>query len=224
MEREQAIIAKIKEQGLLPLFYHDDTAVCISVVSSLYKAGVRCVEFTNRGIHALENFTALVKERDLIFPGLLMGIGTIKSGDDATKFINAGADFLISPVFDSGVCDVAYMHKVLWIPGCMTPTEIHVAEQAGCRLIKLFPGNVLGPGYVDAIASLFRGLDFVVTGGVEPNEENISAWFTSGVVGVGMGSKLISKAVLQNKNYDKLREDTTTIISIIGKIRKSLGR
>jgi 2-dehydro-3-deoxyphosphogluconate aldolase / (4S)-4-hydroxy-2-oxoglutarate aldolase len=220
MEREQDVINKIKQQALLPLYYHNDASVCINVLKALYESGIRSVEFTNRGTQAFENFKTLVNERDASMPGLLLGIGTIKTGDDATKFINSGADFLVSPVFDTSVCDVAYMNKILWIPGCMTPTEIHVAEQAGCRLIKLFPGNVLGPGYVEAILPLFKGLDFVVTGGVDLTEESIGAWFKSGVAAVGMGSKLISKTVLQNKTFDDLRKNTAAVMNIIATLNK----
>jgi 2-dehydro-3-deoxyphosphogluconate aldolase / (4S)-4-hydroxy-2-oxoglutarate aldolase len=215
------IIQIIKEQGLLPLFYHNDTAVCIETVKSLYEAGVRCIEFINRGNKALENFMQLVKERNNSMKELLLGIGTIKNGDEATAFINAGADFLVSPVFDSSVCDVAYLNKVLWIPGCMTPTEIHAAEKARCSLIKLFPGNVLGPGFVEAIKPLFTGLDFIVTGGVDTTKENIKAWFKSGVSGVGMGSKLITKDILQNGNYEELKEKTKEVIAIINNIIKA---
>lgn len=220
MEREQTVINTIKDQSFLPLFYHDDPIVCTDILKTLYDCGVKCVEFTNRGNQALVNFKALIKERDAFMPGLLLGIGTIKTTDDATKFIEAGADFLVSPIFDSGVCDVAYMNKVMWIPGCMTPTEIHVAEQAGCRLIKLFPGNVLGPGYVEAIMPLFKGLDFVVTGGVDNTEESMRAWFNSGVVAVGMGSKLISKTLLQNKAFDDLKKSTAVLMNIIAELKK----
>lgn len=218
MNNEQSVINKIRQQKLLPLFYHADTAVCIAIVKSLYEAGVRCIEFTNRGSKALENFIKLVKEKNNSMQELLLGIGTIKNSDDATAFINAGADFLVSPVFDSGVCDVAYLHKVLWIPGCMTPTEIHEAQKAGCSVIKLFPGNVLGPGYAEAIMPLFSGLDFIVTGGVDTTEENIKAWFKSGVCGVGMGSKLITKDILENKDYERLKVKTAEVISIIRKL------
>jgi 2-dehydro-3-deoxyphosphogluconate aldolase / (4S)-4-hydroxy-2-oxoglutarate aldolase len=220
MEREQVAITSIKAQGILPLFYHSDAATCLQVVKVMYESGIRCIEFTNRGTSAIDNFKLLVKERDNSMPGLLLGIGTIKTGDEASKFIAAGADFLISPVFDSSVCDVAYMHKILWVPGCMTPTEIHVAQQAGCRLIKLFPGNVLGPGFVEAILPLFTGLDFVVTGGVDTTAENITAWFKSGVAGVGLGSKLISKAILQQKAYDELRINTKAVLHIIAQLKK----
>lgn len=218
MEREAALINQIKTEGMLPLFYHDDVTVCENVLQALYNGGVRCVEFTNRGVHALPNFKHLISLKSTM-PGLILGIGTIKTPQDATSFIEAGADFLISPCFDASVADVAYMHKVLWIPGCMTPTEIHVAQKSGATLVKLFPGNILGPGFVEAIKSLFTGVDFIVTGGVEPTEQNMGAWFKAGVSGVGLGSKLITKDVLANKNYKQLETQTIQLVQLIKKVQ-----
>ncbi|MBY0477437.1 MAG: bifunctional 4-hydroxy-2-oxoglutarate aldolase/2-dehydro-3-deoxy-phosphogluconate aldolase [Chitinophagaceae bacterium] len=220
MEREVFIQQEIKKQGVLPLFYHDDLTVCTAVTKALYAAGIRCIEFTNRGTKALANFSALLKERKASWPDLLLGIGTIKTADDAEKFVKAGADFLISPIFDAAVCDVAYLHKVLWIPGCMTVTEIHVAQQAGCKLVKLFPGNVLQPAFAEAIMPLFNGIDFVVTGGVDATEQSISSWFKAGVTGVGLGSKLISKTILEQADYPALQKNTEDVLTIIQKIRK----
>lgn len=219
MEREQQIIKQIKDAALLPLFYHDDEMLCVEVVAALYGAGIRCVEFTNRGQQALKNFRHLVKHRDTAMKDLLLATGTIKTADQAKQFIDAGADFLISPFFDAAVCDEAYMQKIFWIPGCMTPSEIHVAEQAGCNMIKLFPGNVLGQGFVEAILPLFPDMDFVVTGGVDTTEANIRSWFNAGVAGVGLGSKLISKDLLQKRDFAALQEKTKEIISIIQKIK-----
>jgi len=218
MEREAFLINQIKSGGMLPLFYHDEVAICENVLRALYQGGVKCVEFTNRGIHALPNFKHLVSLKPSM-PNLILGIGTIKTPQDASAFIEAGADFLISPCYDASVADVAYMHKTLWIPGCMTPTEIHIAQKSGASLIKLFPGNVLGPGYVEAIQSLFNGIEFIVTGGVEPNEQNIGAWFKAGVVGVGLGSKLITKELLANKDFAQLETQTKMLVQLIKKVQ-----
>ena len=221
MEREDQQIQQLNRIGLLPLYYHDDVNVCVSVATALYDAGANFIEFTNRGPKALENFKALVRLRDEKMKGLLLAVGTIKTGSEAQKFLDAGADFLISPVFDSSVCDTAYLNKTLWIPGCTTPTEIHVAQQAGCKMVKLFPGNMLGPGFVEAIMPLFSGIDFAVTGGVEATEENIGAWFRSGAKVVGMGSKLLTKDILKNGDYDGLKAKTGEVLSIIKKIRSA---
>ncbi len=219
MEREEDIINQICNGGLLPLFYHDDITVCKNVVQALYNGGIRCIEFTNRGKNALINFTQLIAFKSE-FPGLLLGIGTIKTSEQATSFINAGADFLVSPIFDTAVADIAYMQKIAWIPGCMTPTEIHVAQQAGCKLIKLFPGNVLGPGFVEAIMPLFSGLRFVVTGGVDVTKESLEKWINSGVEGVGLGSKLITLSILANGEYKQLTSTTSTVVEIMQQLKQ----
>jgi len=221
MEREEEIINQICIGGLLPLFYHDDTTVCKNIVQALYNGGVRCIEFTNRGKNALVNFTQLITfKKD--FPGLLLGIGTIKTSEQATAFIEAGADFLVSPIFDTAVADVAYIQKIAWIPGCMTPTEIHVAQQAGCKLIKLFPGNVLGPGYVEAIMPLFSGIRFVVTGGVDITKESLEKWIKSGVEGVGLGSKLITKSILENGDYHQLTSTTSSVVAMMQQLKQKI--
>jgi 2-dehydro-3-deoxyphosphogluconate aldolase/(4S)-4-hydroxy-2-oxoglutarate aldolase len=217
MERESYIIEALQKQGFLPLFYHADKSTCLEVTKLLYNTGVRAIEFTNRGENAFENFLALVEGKKTSMPDLLLGVGTIRTAEQATRYIEAGADFLVSPVFDSSVADIAYMQKVLWIPGCMTPTEIHVAETAGCKLVKLFPGNVLGPGFVSAIKELFPAMLFMPTGGVEVEEENIRAWFDAGVCAVGLGSKLISKKDLDEKKYEKIGRKTAEAMAIIGK-------
>ena len=219
MQTENFIINKIKEQGILPLFYNDDAATSLSITRALYDAGLRCIEFTNRGANAFQNFSEMVKLRDQSLPGLLLGIGTIKTAEDANKFLNVGADFLVSPVFDSSICDVAYINKVPWIPGVMTPTEIHVAQQAGCNLVKVFPGNVLQPSFVEAVLPLFSGIDFIVTGGVDSTEESIKAWFKSGVAAIGIGGKLITKEILAQGNFEALKNKTVEVMNIIQSVR-----
>jgi len=220
MDSHQSIIERIKEQGLLPLFYHADKEICLAVANALYAAGVRTIEFTNRGEHALENFKALKAARDSRMKDLLLAVGTIRNANDANSFMDAGADFLISPFFDADVADAAYIRKILWIPGCMTPTEIHVAENAGCTIVKLFPGNVLKPSFVQAIKELFPAIDLMPTGGVETDKENLKEWFDAGVCAVGMGSRLISKKLLQEKDFETIEKDTRKVLKRIAAIKK----
>ncbi|KOS05612.1 ketohydroxyglutarate aldolase [Flavobacterium akiainvivens] len=215
---KNAIITTIKEQGLLPLYYNDNPEVCVQVARALYRAGVRCIEFTNRGPQALPNFEALVNERANM-PGLLLGVGTIAIAEEAEAFTKAGADFLVSPFFDEGVSRFASDNNILWMPGCMTPTEIHTARLAGCSAIKLFPGNVLQPGFLQAIKPLFKGLDFMVTGGVQATEESLAAWLGSGAAAVGMGSNLITAAVTTTGDYVTLEANTTTVLGLINTIK-----
>lgn len=218
MDKRDAIIVKLKMQGLMPLFFHADENVSIDVMKALYKAGVRLIEYTNRGETALNNFTAMKDVAEKNYPDLFLGAGTIRDEKTAAQFINAGADFLVSPAFVENVFEITTRNKILWIPGCMTPTEILKAENIGLSLVKLFPGNVLGPGYVQAIKDIFPAMSFMPTGGVDTTGENLKEWFNTGVCAVGMGSKLISKEILEQKNYEKISTQAALILDIIKSI------
>jgi 2-dehydro-3-deoxyphosphogluconate aldolase / (4S)-4-hydroxy-2-oxoglutarate aldolase len=212
MEREEYLISRIESQRVLPLFYHANEQKCLALVEALYDAGIRVIEFVNRGADALPHFAAIRAKRDTHWKDLILGVGTILSAEQARQFIAAGADFLVSPVVDPAIADEAYMQKVLWIPGCMTPTEIHEAVKAGCRLVKLFPGAVLGPSFVSAVRELFPTVKMMPTGGVQLNQTNIQEWFNSGVVAVGMGSQLLSKATMASDDLGPLRKQTELLL------------
>ena len=214
MTNNKQIIEQIKSDGLMPLFYHDDETTCVSITQALYKGGARIIEFTNRGKNALQNFKALIAERNNSMPDLLLAIGTIHTAAEAAAFIDAGADMLVSPFFDAGVLSVAQRHDKTWIPGCMTATEIHVAQQSGCELVKIFSGNILTPAFVATVKPLFTKMDFVVTGGVDATAENITSWFAAGVCAVGMGGNLISKKMMEQKDYAGIEKLTTEILHI----------
>jgi 2-dehydro-3-deoxyphosphogluconate aldolase/(4S)-4-hydroxy-2-oxoglutarate aldolase len=191
----------LRQQRLLPLFYHDDPEVCLAVVNALYAAGFQTVEFTNRGEQALPNFRLLLKEVARSMPGMRLGVGTVKTARQAEVFIEAGAGYIVAPNMNTQVGALAAQAGLDWIPGCMTPTEIVAAEEAGAGIVKIFPGNLLGPAYLSSIADLFPGLQFVVTGGVDVARENLDSWFRTGVLALGLGSKLISKEGLAAKDY-----------------------
>ena len=219
MAKNENIISKIKLQGMLPLFYHPDVEVTRSAVHALYDAGVRVIEYTNRGESALDNFKNLVKHRNKNWKDLLLGAGTIKTSKDAKAYIRAGADFIISPGIIEEVAVRAKDAGVLYVPGCMTPTEIILAESLGATLVKIFPGNLLGPSFVSSIRELFPGVEFMPTGGVEAEGNNLKAWFQAGVVAVGMGSKLISKSLVDNKDYERIKSLTVEALELVKRVR-----
>jgi 2-dehydro-3-deoxyphosphogluconate aldolase / (4S)-4-hydroxy-2-oxoglutarate aldolase len=219
MKNQQDILGQIQQQKMLPLYFHKDATVSINILKALYAAGIKAVEYTNRGAEAVENFKALRKVVSESMPGMLLGIGTVKTIEDAQQFISAGADFIISPVVYPPVAKVVQDAGLLWIPGCLTPTEVFTAEMNGAKMVKIFPGSVVGPSYIAAIKELFPGLLFMPTGGVDTTAENIKEWFDAGVIAVGMGSKLISKAVLQNQEYDKLTQQTKAVLEILNNIK-----
>lgn len=220
MSSQQDIIGQITQQKMLPLYFHSDKEVSINILKALYAAGIKAVEYTNRGVEAVENFKALRAVVNESMPGMKLGIGTVKTTADAENFIKTGADFIISPVVYPPVARVVEEAGLLWIPGCLTPTEIFTAEMNGAKMVKIFPGSVVGPSYISAIKELFPGLLFMPTGGVDTTAENIKEWFNSGVCAVGMGSKLISKSILQNKEYEKLTLLTKQVIEVINTLNK----
>lgn len=208
MNDKKVILQTIIGQGILPLFYWESPSVCLEVMRTLYRAGVRAIEYTNRGTAALANFTMLKETLGVEAPDLYLGIGTIKSAAEAKAFIKAGADFIIAPIVSPEVAAVAAESEMLWIPGCMTPTEIYTAQQLKAAAIKIFPANIVGPEFISSIRELFQDQVFIPTGGVEIDEDNVRAWFKAGVKAVGFGSRLISKDILKTENYDLLYENT----------------
>ncbi|WP_109694029.1 bifunctional 4-hydroxy-2-oxoglutarate aldolase/2-dehydro-3-deoxy-phosphogluconate aldolase [Chitinophaga deserti] len=207
MKTQPDIIVKaFEDTKVIPVFYHEDPEVCAEVMKACYAGGIRVFEFTNRGEGTRQNFAHLRDLKTATMPDMQLGIGTIKNAADAKTFTDMGADFIVCPVVDPETAAYCKAAGILWIPGCMTPTEISIAEKNGAPLVKLFPGSALGPDYVKAIKPLFPGLKFMPTGGVEPEIANLKAWFGAGVVCVGMGSNLIPKDILSKKDWSGLAE------------------
>ncbi|WP_129715035.1 bifunctional 4-hydroxy-2-oxoglutarate aldolase/2-dehydro-3-deoxy-phosphogluconate aldolase [Pedobacter sp. SYP-B3415] len=202
----------ILQLPVIPVYYHDNPDTCADTVRACYRGGIRTFEFTNRGDAAAANFSALLKLRASEMPDLKLGIGTIKTPAEAERFIELGADFIVSPIVNREVAAVAAQSGSLWIPGCMTPTEIALAEDLGASLVKLFPGDTLGPGFLKAIKPLFKSLRFMPTGGVEPTEESITRWFDAGVSAVGLGSKLFANL---DGGYEVLENRCRTVLSYL---------
>jgi len=219
MNSKDRLLALIPEQGVLPLYFYKDSDVSIEVLKALYKAGIRAVEYINRGEAALQNFKKMRIVCDTELKGMYLGIGTIKNGGMAQTFIDAGADYIICPGLIDEVAQVADKNGMLWVPGCMTPSEIIRAENLGAKMIKLFPGNILGPGFMSAIKELFPGLLFMPTGGVDLDKENIAGWFKAGVCAVGMGSKLISKSLLEQTDYAKIEALTRQAMDLVNTVK-----
>jgi 2-dehydro-3-deoxyphosphogluconate aldolase / (4S)-4-hydroxy-2-oxoglutarate aldolase len=220
MSNTKKITDAIVSQGMLPLYFNSSEEISLDVLKTIYKAGIKAVEYTNRGDAALSNFKKMVELRNAGMPGLLLGVGTIKNLQHATDYIDAGADFLVSPGFVPDVAAMCVENDIFYAPGCMTPTEIIAAENAGIKFIKLFPGNMLGPEFLTTIKDIFPKLLFMPTGGVDTTKENIEGWFKAGVCAVGMGSKLISKKLMEAKDYTTIETETKKVLELIQSIKK----
>jgi 2-dehydro-3-deoxyphosphogluconate aldolase/(4S)-4-hydroxy-2-oxoglutarate aldolase len=218
MDKRSELSNLVIEQGIMPLYYSDDTSVSIEVMRALYNAGIKTTEYANRGEQALKNFKEMRKAVDAEMPGMVLGIGTVKNGESTQTYIDEGAEFIVCPGTIESVIETSNKNQILCIPGCMTPTEIIQAEALGCKMIKLFPANTLGPGYIDAVQAVFSDIKFMPTGGIELNEANLRAWFKSGVIAVG-GSKMITKAIMENHQYEELTAIATDVFKLIQSIK-----
>ena len=181
---------KIRQSPIVPLFTHSDAAFAKKTVAACYEGGVRVFEYTNRAASAASVFSELVPFIRENLPDMAIGIGTIYNGEQASYFADLGCDFIIQPVIDAGVAAVCIENNMAWIPGAMTLTEIYTARQLGADIIKIFPANIVGPAFIQAIRGPMPDVKVMATGGVEPNGANLHSWFSAGAHCVGMGSQL----------------------------------
>lgn len=216
---KQHILSTIKETGFVPLLSHNDSTQAQRAMEAAYRGGVRAFEYTNRQSNSFEVFTHLLKVAETL-PGLTLGIGTIMDGATTEKFIQEGAHFIISPILKPEMATVCHAHNTLWVPGCATLTEIVTAKEQGAELIKLFPGSVLGPGFVKAIMPVVPDLQLMITGGVEPTEKSISAWFGAGATCVGLGSQLFTKEVFEKKDWIRIEETVRYVLDVIKRVKQ----
>lgn len=209
----------MKEQGMVPLFYHADIALGKKILKACYDGGARLLEFTARGDFAFDVFFELNKYAIKDLPGMVMGVGSITDAAAASLFMQMGANFIVTPSLREDIATVCNRRKVLWSPGCGSLTEINNAEELGCEIVKLFPGATYGPGFVKAIKGPQPWTSVMPTGGVSTDESNLKGWFDAGVTCVGMGSKLISKEILKNKDYAGLEKTVRETLALIKKLR-----
>ena len=212
----------MKETGMIPLFFSNDLELSKNILKACYNGGARLMEFTARGDFAHEVFGELTKYAIKELPGMIMGVGSVTDAAAASLYMALGANFIVTPVLREDIAIVCNRRKVLWSPGCGTLTEITRAEELGCEIVKLFPGDIYGPQFVKGIKGPQPWTSVMPTGGVSPTKENLSAWFDAGVTCVGMGSQLISKEIILNKDYAKLEQDVEKTIALIHSIRNNI--
>lgn len=217
------ILTRMKEVGLVPLFYNPDIETAKSVVQACFTGGASVIEFTNRGDRALDVFRELAICRDQELPELILGGGSIVDASTAALYIATGADFIVSPLLEQDVAKVCNAHKVPYLPGCGSVTEIHQAHLLGVEICKIFPGaQVGGPGFIKAVKAPCPWADLMPTGGVSPTRENLTEWFSAGAACVGIGSKLITKELVAAKDYPAIQKKISEVVALIREIRQGL--
>ena len=208
------VYSRIEETPIVPLFFNADLTVAQHVLKACYDGGIRVFEFTNRGAEAPAIFAKLIDYCEKECPDLVLGIGTIYDAKQANEFIAMGADFMLQPFTTPEVGEVCAKYDIPWMPGTMTLTEIRNAEILGAKYVKIFPGNVVGPGFVKAIKGPMPKTKIMVTGGVEPNKESLSSWFGAGAAAVGMGSQLFPADLIAKKDYQSISNTISDLIKI----------
>lgn len=214
------VALKMKETGIIPVFYHKDAEVCKKVVKACYDGGIRVFEFTNRGDFAHEVFTQITKWATAECPEMIMGVGSVIDQGTASLYIQLGTNFIVSPLIDEGVAKVCNQRKIAWSPGCGSVTEINRAHELGAEVVKIFPGSsVGGPEFVAGVKGPMPWASIMPTGGVSPDEENLKGWFKAGVHCVGMGSQLFPKEVLETGNYQAITDKCSAALTIVQKFK-----
>jgi len=215
------VTLKMKETGMIPVFYHPDAETAKQVMKACYNGGVRVFEFTNRGDFAHEVFAEINKWATKELPDMIVGVGSVVDAGTASLYIQLGANFVVSPVLKEEMAIVCNRRKIAWSPGCGSLNDISRAEELGAEIVKIFPGSsVGGPKFVAAVKGPCPWSSIMPTGGVEPTEENLKAWFDAGVICVGMGSNLFPKEALVAKDWGKITELCRLTLEIIKKVRK----
>ncbi len=198
------VVEMILESGVIPVFYNGNIDLAKKIVQACYDGGARVVEFTNRGHNAVTVFEQLAEWREKQLPDCILGVGTIFDQTSAGSFIDLGANYVVGPTFNPEVAETCNRRKVLYIPGCLTPTEISNAEGMGAEIIKLFPASVATPSFVKAVLGPMRNSRIMPSGGVRVDQKEVQDWILAGAVAVNMGSDLIRKDLVEAGRFDEI--------------------
>ena len=213
------VIQTMKETGMVPVFYNADIEISKKVLKACYDGGVRAFEFTNRGDFAHEIFGELVKYANKELPGMIMGIGSVVDPGTAALYIQLGANFVVGPLFNPAIAPICNRRNIPYMPGCGSVTEVGMAQEAGCDVCKVFPGDVLGPKFVKGLRAPMPWSQVMVTGGVKPEKENLEGWFKAGVTCVGMGSNLFPKDAIAARDWGRITELCREALAIVKEVR-----
>ena len=215
-----SVLAAMIDQGIIPVFYHPDVELSKNVIQACANGGAKCIEFTNRGDFAAFTFLDVTRHFAKADPSVIMGVGSIVDAPTAGLYINAGAKFVVGPLLNPDVAKVCNRRKIPYSPGCGSASEIGQAEELGVEIVKIFPGSsVGGPDFVKAMLGPCPWTKIMPTGGVDCTPESLTKWFKAGVSCVGMGSNLITKELLDAKDFSGIEKKVRETIALVRSIR-----
>ena len=219
-----AVLTAIIEQSVIPVFYHPDEEVCINVIQACTNGGAKCIEFTNRGDFAADVFLRVTRHFAKADPSVIMGVGSVCDAPTAGLYIAYGAKFVVGPMLNAEVARLCNRRGIPYSPGCGSATEIGDAQELGCEIIKVFPGaSVGGPDFVKSVMGPMPWTRIMPTGGVDPSEDSLRKWFGAGIVACGIGSNLITKKLLEAKDYQGIEENFRQTIALVSRIKSELA-
>lgn len=200
-DRRRATAERLLGSGAVAVVRLPDARHTLRAVEAIVDGGISAIELTMTTPGALDVVTTLARRLDAT---LLVGAGSVLDADTARRAVDAGAAFVVSPVFRAEVVSEAQRLGVPVVPGAFTPTEILDAHTAGADAVKVFPADSLGPAFIKGVLGPMPFLRLMPTGGVTP--DNVGTWLRAGAAVVGLGSALVDPALVAAGDWDALRE------------------
>ncbi len=202
---KQEILNKILELKAVAVIRMNNADKLKKVVDAIYKGGVSAIEITMTTPGALQAIESLSKSMG---DEITIGVGSAMNKQMAVDAINAGAQFVVSPIFKKEIIEAAHQNNVPAMPGCFTPTEIQTAFEAGADIIKVFPADVVGMAFFKGVLAPLPHLKLMPTGGVSLT--NAGEWIKAGACAVGIGSALLDKEAIDSEDYNLLTQNAIT--------------
>ena len=216
--RRAAVTAKVEALGVVAVIRLKDPARLRAVVDAMMEGGVRALEVTMTVPRAIE----LIRELAPALPaGFLLGAGTVTDPVTARAVIDAGASFVVSPVFRPDVIAACHERDVPAMPGCFSPTEILAAHECGADIVKVFPATMLGPQFIKDVRAPLPQVKLMPTGGV--TLDNAGDWIRAGAVAVGLGSALLDVAAIDGNRLDVITANARRVVANVAAARFSLN-
>lgn len=205
---KQEVLNQIEEHKAVCVLRITDTSQFEPVVEALYAGGIRLLEITM----TVPNATQLIRKATRIFPGdMVIGVGSVLTKKNAQEAIDAGAEFVVSPVLKREIIETAVSNKKAVMCGAFTPTEIQTAWELGSDIVKVFPADILGMDFFKAVKAPLPHLKLMPTGGVSLT--NGSEWLKAGACAVGVGSALVLSSDLNNRDFESVTKKAQLLIS-----------
>ena len=219
------VLLAMMDQGVIPVFYDPDVDLCRNVIQACANGGAKCIEFTNRGDFAPHVFLELARHFEKADPSVILGVGSVVDAPTAALYIASGAKFVVGPLLNAEVARLCNRRGVPYSPGCGSATEIGDAQELGCEIVKVFPGgSVGGPEFVKSVLGPMPWTKIMPTGGVDPSEDSLRKWFGAGIVACGIGSNLVTKKLLEARDFAGIETRVREAVGLVRRIRQELGR